>query len=101
MEHFSTQVESIVKLGFQILEIEIDNTAAAFLSALMLQKQLLLHFGFWNSQSSCKIVTTVYDQHYIFKDTVGYHFLESWDEGYNLPQRTYLLSYIRKSKTVH
>ena len=89
MEHFSTQVESIVKLGFQILEIQIDNTAAAFLSALMLQKQPLLHFGFWNPQSSCKIVTTVYYQHDILRIQLAITFLKA-----GMKDTTYLKEHI-------
>ena len=46
MEHFSTQVESIVKLGYQILETEIDNTAATFLSALTLSEATFLALWF-------------------------------------------------------
>ena len=46
MGHFSTQVESIVKLRFQILETKIDNTTATFLSALMLSEATSLALWF-------------------------------------------------------
>ena len=43
-KHSSTQVESIFKMRFQILEIEIDNPAATLLSTLALLQNFPLQF---------------------------------------------------------
>ena len=71
-EHFSTQIACIFKLGYQILEIEIDNPAASSLALWFLDPTGLL----------TKLFTEVSDQHHIFKVLVGHHFLESCDVEY-------------------
>ena len=57
----------------------------------------LLYSG--THRALAKLSTTVSDHRFIFKVSVGHHFLESCYVEYPLPQRTYLLSYVRQSKT--